>query len=167
MQPADLVTVDAWISEHLASLASHLDIVIGSPVEILTRANQRLYELYVDMESLLLASSVPSLPKKEHAAQILEAITATFSHYINNATTTIMGHSELVEMGIRKGVYADPEGRITDSMRMIERAVINISAVLTEMKRVTEFEVVDYHDRAKILNIEDKVKRRLKIMREE
>lgn len=168
LEPIDLVSVDAWISENLAALASHLDIAIGSPVDILTRANQRLYELYVDMESLLLASSAsPAPPNKEYASQILEAITATFSHYINNATTTIMGHSELVEMGIRKGIYADPEGRITDSMRMIERAVINISAVLTEMKRVTEFEVVDYHDRAKILNIEEKVKQRLEIMLEE
>jgi len=162
LQPIDLVSVDRWVSENLPALAAHLEIAIGSPVEILTRANQRLYELYAEMEGLFLASPIGD--QQEYGAEILEAICATFSHYINNATTTIMGHSELVEMGVRKGTFADPNGRLCESMRMIEKSVVNISAVLTEMKRLTSFDVVSYHDRAKILDIEDKVKRRLETM---
>ena len=46
-------------------------------------------------------------------------------------------------------------------MRMIENAVINISAVLTEMKLLGKFEGVPYHDRAQILNIDEKVKKRV------
>ena len=44
-------------------------------------------------------------------------------------------------------------------------AVVNITAVLTEMKQLGKFDIVSYHDRAKILNIEEKVKRRVELMK--
>ena len=72
-----------------------------------------------------------------------------------------MGHSELVEMAVRRGTIDDPDGRLVDSMRMIENAVLNISAVLAEMKLLGKFEVIPYHDRAQILNIDEKVKKRV------
>jgi putative nucleotidyltransferase with HDIG domain len=163
LRPLDLSLVDRWVSENLSAIASHLDIEVGSPAEILTRANQRLYELYQETEALLLESAGTS--REELAKEILEAVCATFSHYINNASTSIMGHAELVQMAIRRGVLADPDGRLTESMRMVESAVVNITAVLAEMKQLTRFDVVSYHDRAQILNIEDKVKRRIDVLR--
>ncbi|MEW5701205.1 MAG: HDOD domain-containing protein [Candidatus Zixiibacteriota bacterium] len=163
LRPLDLSLVDRWVSENLTAIASHLDIEVGSPTEILARANQRLYELHQETEALLLESAGTS--RDELTSEILEAVCATFSHYINNASTSIMGHAELVQMAIARGVLADPDGRLADSMRMVEDAVVSISAVLTEMKQLTRFDVVSYHDRAQILNIEDKVKRRVETLR--
>jgi putative nucleotidyltransferase with HDIG domain len=157
--PLDLKNVDAWVAENLTAIAGHLDMQIGSPLEILSHANQRLHELFLEMESLLI--STPPGTRENLARELLDAICATFSHHINNATTTILGHSQLVEMAVQKGKIIDPEGRISDSMGTIQNAVAVISAVLNELKSTTCLEIVPYHDRANILNIDDRVKQRL------
>ena len=107
----------------------------------------------------------PGDPPEKATRAILDAICATFSHYLNNATTTILGHAELVQMAVQRGLVSDPDGRLVESMRRVESAVINISAVLTEMKQLTHFDIVSYHDRARILNIEEGVRRRVDAMR--
>ena len=75
-----------------------------------------------------------------------------------NALTRLEG------MSGHNGQYADSEGRLVQSMRMIERSVCTITAVLHEMKILRDFDVVSYHDRAKILDIDAKVKRRMETM---
>lgn len=157
--PVDLKSVDSWVAENLTSIAGHLDIKIGEPLEILAHANQRLHELFLEMESLLI--STPSGKKEELVRELLDAICATFSHHINNATTTILGHSQLMELAVQKGKVMDPEKRLADSMRTIQNAVAVISAVLNELKSTSFVEIVPYHDRANILNIDDRVKQRL------
>lgn len=159
LHPIDLTFSCRSAMESLHEMGAILKLHVGEEIDILSHANQRLREVYAELELLLLESPVAS--REELIHHVLDAICATFSHYINNATTTIMGHSELVEMAVRRGTLDDPDGRLVDSMRMIENAVLNISAVLTEMKLLGKFEVVPYHDRAQILNIDEKVKRRV------
>jgi len=163
LRPDDLSSADRWISANLAAIAEHLDIDIGSPLDILVRANQRLHELLQEAEALVRESSGTS--RDQYAREVLDAICATFSHYINNATTTILGHAELVQMSVRRGALADPQGRLVEAMRVIEDAVVSISAVLTEMKQIKRFEVVSYHDRAQILDIDEKLRRRVAALR--
>jgi len=43
----------------------------------------------------------------------------------------------------------------------MQNAVAVISAVLAELKSLAYYDVIPYHDRAKILDIDEKVKRRL------
>lgn len=159
LHPVDLTFASRSAIESLHEMGAVLRLQVGSEIDILGHANQRLREVYSELEQIVLESPVAS--REEIIHHVLDATCATFSHYINNATTTIMGHSELVEMAVRKGTLEDPDGRLVGSMRMIENAVINISAVLTEMKLLGKFEVVPYHDRAQILNIDEKVKKRV------
>lgn len=159
LNPVDLASVDSWVSGNLAAVAAHLDIEVGSSSDILARANQRLYELYLDMESLILATAKDQ--KEEIARELLDAICATLSHHINNASTTIMGHSELVELSVSRGKIPDSDGTLAGSMRSIQDAVAVISAVLAELKSLAYYDIIPYHDRAKILDIDEKVKRRL------
>ena len=140
-------------------MAKHLEIEIGSPSEIITKANQRLHELYLEMERLVLSTA--STKKEEMARELLDAICATFSHHINNACTTVMGHSELVELAVSRGNVPDADGTVTTSMKSIQDAVAVISAVLAELKSLAYYDLVSYHDRAKILNIDEQVKMRL------
>jgi putative nucleotidyltransferase with HDIG domain len=163
MGPMDLKNVDAWVADNLTSIAGHLDIEIGAPLEILSHANQRLHELYLEMEHLLI--NAPTGKKEELARELLDAICATFSHHINNATTTILGHSQLMELAVQKGKISDPDGRLVESMGTIQNAVAVISAVLNELKNTTCVDIVPYHDRANILNIDDRVKQRLATQR--
>lgn len=155
----DLSSVESWVSNNLSSVAKHLEIEIGPPSEIITKANQRLHELYLDMERLVLSTATTK--KDEMARELLDAICATFSHHINNASTTIMGHSELVELAVSRGNVPDADGSICTSMKSIQDAVAVISAVLAELKSLAYYDLVSYHDRAKILDIDEQVKLRL------
>ena len=157
--PVDLKSVDAWVAENLGAIAGHLEIEIGSPLETLSHANRRLHELFLEMESLLI--STPSPAKEDLARELLDAICATFSHHINNATTTILGHSQLMEIAVQNGKIKDPDGRLVSATATIQNAVAVISAVLNELKSMTCFEIVPYHDRASILNIDERVKQRV------
>jgi signal transduction histidine kinase len=159
LHPIDLTFAVRSAIESLHEMGGLLRMNVGGEVDILTYANRRLHEAHAELELLLLEAPVASRDELIH--DVLDAICATFSHYINNATTTIMGHSELVEIAVRRGTLDDPDGRLVDSMRMIENAVINITAVLTEMKLLGKFDVVPYHDRAQILNIDENVKKRV------
>ncbi len=159
LDPIELKTVDTWVADNLAAIAGYLDIEIGSPLEILTQANQRLHDLFREMEALVI--NTPAESKEQIARQLLDAIFATFAHHINNATTTILGHAQLVEMAVKRGKLTDPDGRLADSMETIQNAVAVISAVLSELKTMSSFEIVPYHDRANILAIDDRLKERL------
>ena len=155
----DLSSVESWIADNLTSVAKHLDIEIGSPAEIVAKANQRLHELYLEMEQLVLSTA--STQRDEMARELLDAVCATFSHHINNASTTIMGHSELVELAVSRGYVPDADGTVCASMKSIQDAVAVISAVLAELKSLAYYDLVSYHDRAKILDIDEQVKLRL------
>ncbi len=159
LNPIDLSSVEAWVSNNLSSVAKHLEIEIGPPSEIVAKANQRLHELYLEMEHLVLSTA--SNQKDEMARELLDAVCATFSHHINNAATTIMGHSELVELSVSRGNVPDADGSLGTSMKSIQDAVAVISAVLAELKSLAYYDLVSYHDRAKILDIDEQVKLRL------
>jgi len=91
----------------------------------------------------------------------LKTITATFNHYINNASATILGRAQLVELGIQNGEVIDRKGSAAAAMREIMTRVKAISAVMGELEKLDSYETVVYHDDTYILDIENKIKERL------
>ncbi|MCJ7498013.1 MAG: HDOD domain-containing protein, partial [candidate division Zixibacteria bacterium] len=57
---------------------------------------------------------------KKAELESLKIILATFSHYINNATTSIMGRSQLIDIAIKRGDIKDESGKISSSMKIIQ-----------------------------------------------
>jgi len=166
LNAGDLRDVDSWVTANLSTIAAYLDIDIGSPIEVLCEANDRLFELFLEVEGLHLnrCDSVRrdvANEKGKIAAEVLRVVSATFSHYINNATTTIMGHAQLIEMALQKGQITDTDGRISAAMKTIQNSVINITAILDELKATPTYNVVSYHERCKILDVESQVRRRI------
>ncbi|MDD5425985.1 MAG: HDOD domain-containing protein, partial [candidate division Zixibacteria bacterium] len=96
--------------------ARYLDIEIGSVEEILSEANCLLTRQYLAVETLLcenrrMQQQIARNQMKEAALETLRTITATFNHYINNATATILGRAQLVELAVKNGVIPDHEGQ--------------------------------------------------------
>ncbi len=162
----DLADIDSWVSTHLAELANHLEIDIGSPVEVLAEANACLFKMLQDVEGLLVnrRESVRNEAAEERnkiAAEVMRVVSATFSHYINNATTTIMGHAQLVDMLLKKEDIGDPAGRVANAMNTIQNSVVAITAILDELKSTPAYNVVSYHDRSHILDVDDQIRTRI------
>jgi len=147
--------------------ARYLEIEIGSFDEILMEANRLLAEQYVTVEGLLsenrrMQQQIIRSQMKEAALEALKTITATFNHYINNATATILGRAQLVEMAIEKDEMSDKNGNLTKAMGAIINSVNTISLVMKELKDLSSFETTVFHEENYIINIEEKIKRQLK-----
>lgn len=95
--------------------------------------------------------------RKKAELESLKVILATFSHYINNATTSIMGRSQLIDIAIKKGEIKDESGKISNSMRIIQQGVENITAVLNGLKKLDSFKTIRYHERSNIIDLTDKI----------
>jgi two-component system cell cycle response regulator len=154
------------VGDEVVKAAEYLEVEIGNPLELLQKANQDLYKIYLTVERLLkenqeMQAKLIEEEKKRTALESLHTILATFSHYINNATTTIMGRAQLVDLAIKKGEVKDPQGNLTSSMKVIQQGVETISIVLDELKELTSFDTVKYHDKSNIIDIGERVKMRI------
>ena len=157
------------IISQLIKEAEFLDIKIGSMVDLLKDANTLIYKQYILVESVLrenrlMQAQIARDQVKKAALESLKTITATLSHYINNASATILGRAQLVELAISKGTVADSQQVAGDSMAIIIKSVETISMVLEELKKLSSFDTTHYHDDTDILNIEDRLKQQMTTM---
>ncbi len=146
-----------------------LEIKIGSVPDLLESANRLIYKQYLMVESTLkenrqMQSQLARDQMKKAALDSLKTITATLSHYINNASATILGRAQLVELALQKGRVKDDKGMAEQSMGTIVRAVETISLVLEELKKLSSFDITHYHDETSILDIEDNLKKQIEAL---
>ncbi len=169
-------TVLAEIQDRCLSLlikeSEFLDIKIGSVADLLRDANHIIYKQYLLVETVLrenraMQAQIARDQLKKAALEYLKTITATLSHYINNASATILGRAQLVELAVSKGNIIDQERIAIDSMIIIVKSVEMISMVLEELKKLSSFDVTHYHDETAILDIEDKLKKHIAVLNEE
>lgn len=169
-------TVLAEIQERILGLllkeSEFLDIKIGSLTELLENANRIIYRQYLLVESVLrenrkMQAQIARDQMKKAALESLKTITATLSHYINNASATILGRAQLVELGMQKGTVSDPDHVAANSMSIIVKSVEFISVVLEELKKLSSFDVTHYHDETDILDIEEKLQAQLATLESE
>ncbi len=149
--------------------ANFLEIEIGSTNDLLVEANRMLYGHYQAVESLLeervTRSEIEKKEDKNQAAiKVLNTITATFNHYINNANASIMGRAQLLNLSLEKGNISDDSDTMDKSLKVIINGVNTISAVMDELKKLSSFDTVIYHDDTYIINIEEKLKEHLASM---
>ncbi|NMC44298.1 MAG: HDOD domain-containing protein [candidate division Zixibacteria bacterium] len=160
----------ASLQERVISLlikeAEFLEIKIGSMTDLLIDANTLIYKQYLLVESVLrenrrMQAQIARDQVKKAALESLKTITATLSHYINNASATILGRAQLVELAISKGTVADTQQVAGDSMGIIIKSVETISLVLEELKKLSSFDTTHYHDDTDILNIEERLRQQM------
>lgn len=156
----------AEVQDRVIKIASFLDIDISDPLTLLTKANSelgKLYELYEKaiIENDKLNAKILEQEKSRIALGALETVLATFSHFINNATTAIIGRAQILDHLLKQQKLSDSEGKIAESVKIISESVDLISAVLEEAKELSEFNTISYYGRSRILDIEKKVKARL------
>ncbi|HEX9916698.1 MAG TPA: hypothetical protein VGB16_03085, partial [candidate division Zixibacteria bacterium] len=148
--------INCNLLSEVLKVANYLEVDIDDPLELLHRANQELYRLYLTVEKLhrekeRMQEKIIDSARKQTALDSLQTVLATFSHYINNSTTTIMGRAQLIEFAIKNKEIEDRDGRVSASIKLILQSVENISTVLEEMKKLVSFDTVKYHGDSKII----------------
>ncbi|MEE9442205.1 MAG: HDOD domain-containing protein [candidate division Zixibacteria bacterium] len=164
--PTVLSELQERIMKMLVQESEFLDIQIGSPIDLLEAANSLIYKQYILVESVLrenrkMQAQIARDQMKKAALDSLKTITATLSHYINNASATILGRAQLVELAVSKGTITDDNNTAANSMDVIIKSVETISLVLEELKEMSSFDTTVYHDETSILDIEDKLRNQI------
>jgi putative nucleotidyltransferase with HDIG domain len=157
-----LKAVETQVAPQMSEWAALLDIDLGDPAELLAEANTKLFELYRVMDELMrdnekLHSQLIVEERERASLEALKIICATFSHHINNATTTILGRAQLVNLALSRGEMEDLAGKIGQSMKVIENAVDTISGVLGELKCLTRFDTISYHGKSSIIKLKREI----------
>lgn len=161
-----LADLQEKVLTQLIKESKYLDIKIGSTTDLLKDSNKLIYRQYLLVESVLsenrkMQAEIARDQIKKAALESLKTITATLSHYINNASATILGRAQLVEIAVAKKTVKDDQSVAVDSMKIIIQSVDTISMVLEELKKLSSFDTTIYHDETKILDIEDRLKKQI------
>lgn len=167
LDPVRLGEIEQSLFSNTVEEARFLEIDIGAPEDLLTEANRLLYEQYATVENLLgennrLQDQIAKDKLKKAALASLKTITATFNHYVNNAAATILGRAQLAELAIDNGEVQDPRGIMRSSMKVIINGVNTISAVMDELKKLSSFDTIVYHDDTYVIDIEARIQEQLK-----
>ncbi len=171
LNPEALRQIEKTLMTSVTEEAKFLEIDIGSPDEILIEANQMIYEHYLAVEKLLrenrsMQREIAQTQMEKAALDALKTITATFNHYINNASATILGRAQLVELKLDRGEITDPAGETASAMRVIIDGVNTICSVIQELKELSTFKTTVYHNETYILDIENRLRQRLEELRQ-
>ncbi|MCP4568095.1 MAG: HDOD domain-containing protein [FCB group bacterium] len=161
--PTTLADLQEKTISRLIKESEFLDLKVGSTTDLLLDANSLIYKQYLLVESVLrenrqMQAQIARDQLKKAALESLKTITATLSHYINNASATILGRAQLVQLAVDKGTVVDSENVVDDSMEIVVSSVETISLVLDELKKLSSFDTTHYHDETSILDIEDRLK---------
>jgi len=153
-----LNSISSQVAGQVAEWADLLEVDLGDSLELLTEANKRLFELFQAMDELnreneSLQARLLAEERERAALEALRVICATFSHHINNATTTILGRAQLVTLALSRGEVEGVADKISQSMKVIENAVDTITGVLGELKCMTRFDTISYHGRSNIIKL--------------
>lgn len=163
LSSADLKEIEYEALSKLLVTARFLEMDVGTPVELLQRSTAQLYELYVQMEDMYKQLQVTKDQLDEEklnkvALESLQAIIATFSHYLNNAAATISGRTQLLELAHKRGDLSDPTGILTKSLPVYGKAIDQILSVIDKLKKVTIFKTAIYHDNTRIIDFEKELR---------
>jgi len=162
IESGQMESIAGQVATQVAEWSELLEIELGDPIVLLTEANSRLFELYRTMDELnreneRLHSQLISEERERAALEALRVICATFSHHINNATTTILGRAQLVNLALSRGEVEGVSEKIGQSMKVIENAVDTITGVLGELKCLTRFDTISYHGRSNIIKLKREI----------
>jgi putative nucleotidyltransferase with HDIG domain len=159
----DIGEVRSETVTRLIETAQFLEMDVGSPLDLVQKANGLLFQLMCQIEALYSSAEeggyrIPKGRLDAIATDVMHTVVATFSHYFNNACATILGRSQLLEMSMDKGDLKDADNRIlTHSIEVIQRGVESITNVLNVMKTVESFDTVQYHESAKIIDLKEQL----------
>jgi putative nucleotidyltransferase with HDIG domain len=156
----DLKDVEVESISSFMRTASYLEFEVGSTEILLQKATEHLYELYCVAEDnygqLRKARNRLQEDQLNRAAlESLQAIVATFSHYLNNAVATISGRTQLLELALKDKDVEDRTGIVAKSIGVYQKSSEQIIAVIEKLKKINVYRTAIYHDDTKIIDLDN------------
>jgi putative nucleotidyltransferase with HDIG domain len=138
----------------------------GDAFEYLSRANRKLYDLYLGLAGAFREKRGLSgnLSQQERMGSIHESLNialATLSHYINNATMNISGQCEVMQMLYERNDREKFFQKMPAALESVKSSIRKISIILEELSVLSNFENVNYLKDSNAIDIEAELRNRL------
>jgi HD-like signal output (HDOD) protein len=163
------------ISANLTKDAIAFTEVVGIEIydmeSILIRANQEIFRTYFSIQKLFKERQelTKSILDEERARGIQDAkqvAISTLSHYINNSAMIISGQSQIVRLFLNNKNETKLMDSLPRSLNIIDEAIHKIAAVLEEISELNMLNDVEYFEKSKILNMDERIEERISLVKE-
>ncbi len=162
----DLVEISSTILKDTIEFAELIEVEVEDYEAILTRANKEIFSTYLSLHRLFKERQelTRRILNEERAKGILEAkqiATSTLAHYINNASMEISGHSQILRMALDSKTPEEICATLPKELDVIDKAIQKTVAVMEEISELNILDEMEFFEKSKILNIDDKIKERI------
>jgi len=166
VRPEQLDEITASMVKDTIAFAKAIDVEIYDVETILSRANHEIFRTYMSIHRLFKERQelTKSILDEERAKGIQEAkniAISTMSHYINNAAMIISGQSQVARLLIKRKDADRLCESLPKSLDVIDDSIFKITAVLDEMSEMSSLGDVEYFEKSKILNIDERISERV------
>ena len=164
--------ISTSVMSEIVSIAEFMGIDIGDINDMLIRANKEIWKTYLVVENLFQQRQEMSakLLHEERAKGAVESkniAIATLSHYVNNATMAIYGRTQLISKFLAEGQNERLIGMLKDSIIIMEKSILKISAVLAEIKEISPIDDIEFYEMSQAMKVDDRIEKRMQQMLEE
>jgi len=158
----------ASISSEVLGSAAGMELDLGDAVEYLTKINSEIFQQYVDLVGIFrerqeISGKLLSEERLEGTLESLHIALATLSHYINNASMSISGQCEVMQLLYDKNDMSKVHERIPEMTKSIRASIKKISKVLEELSKISNMENINYFKDSRAIDIEKSLKERLEV----
>ncbi len=140
---AALGNIEEKLISEVIKESAFLEIEIGSIEELLIDSNHLLYRQYLTVENLLrenrkMQAQIAQDQTTRAAQESLKSFFSVFSRFINNATTTIQGRAQMIDMALSNGQVVDDSRVCSNATEAIMKSVEAISVILNECRNLAD-----------------------------
>ena len=172
IEASKLVEIHNNLAGEIVSSAAFMELDLGDAVDILSKSNSELFNLYLDTANLFkerqeLSRRILRAERMEGTLESLKIAIATLSHYINNATMNIQGKCEILHLFLNKKDIKTLVSNLPSSLESIGKSIKKISLVLDELSNISSMEKINFFHFSKAIDIEKSIKDKLNSQLEE
>ena len=168
LKPETMASLLAEFSDRVINMASYLDIDIGDPWSLFSRANAELGELYDLYEKAIvdnsrLRSDIERIIEKNLAAEAMGNILQSLAQLLKKSHDIIRKHALAIESAANQGLDDAYKDDLARSLVMIERALADVDMILDELCSPAESKAPISVSSLRISEIHQKIKARMKL----
>jgi two-component system cell cycle response regulator len=166
LKPEKIAAITSHVQEKVITMATYLDIDIGDPWNLLSRANAELGELYDLYEKVVidngrLQTEIERNTEKRLTTESMGVILQSFAQMIKSYNDIINQHVGIVNAAIKSNTELAGRDSVGHSIDTINDAINSVNAILAELKQNGEAKPLISVSSLRIGEIHQKIKARL------
>lgn len=166
LKPEKIAAITSRAPEKVLSMAAYLDIDIGDPWNLLSRANAELGELYdlyerVVIDNGRLQTEIERNTEKRLTTESMGVILQSFGQMVKSYNEVIDHNIKIIQTATKSSPLNVNQEIVARSLETIIEAISSVNSIVNELKQTTESKPFSSISASRIGEIHQKIKARL------